>query len=586
MAHISFYRKWRPKDFDEIIGQENITKTLKNAISHNRLSHAYLFCGPRGTGKTSTSRILAKAINCVHGPTPTPCNVCGNCVSISNNSSVDVIEIDAASNRGIDEIRELRDKVKYLPNILRKKIYIIDEVHMLTDAAFNALLKTLEEPPEHAVFILATTEPHKVLPTIMSRCQRFDFIPISFKHIVGRLIEIAKNEDIDISESALNLIAKYSGGSQRDADVILEKLSSIEAKKINVEDVSKLLGVLDLEILFDLAAIIFSKNIKESIFFEKRLFDSNINIKIFIEEFLNHLYILYVIKNYDNPWDIIDVNEDYKQKYIDQEKEIDAHSLSFYIDLFSELYKNIRQDNSLRAMLRYSLIKAVSFHLDAKNIHQETIGQTVGMPKQHEVSSIAGAVEKKVVDKKADKPVLDKKEDDVKKLKKDPTIAAEGKEKIPTGSEMEVLKEKWDEIIAALSDLSSSLKGQFIEVKKFRIDADKAYFYLPEKFKWHKEQLNKIDNIKKISDVFKKVLNKNYAIEFMLIDEDGKQAYRIKDSYMTADTPKAHTPDEEFVHGEEQSLQEQRPSDHENNFKKDKESNIIDYFKEKFNTKE
>ncbi len=586
MAHISFYRKWRPKDFDEVIGQENITKTLKNAISHNRLSHAYLFCGPRGTGKTSTSRILAKAINCANGSTPTPCNVCENCVSISNNSSVDVIEIDAASNRGIDEIRELRDKVKYLPNILRKKIYIIDEVHMLTDAAFNALLKTLEEPPEHAVFILATTEPHKVLPTIMSRCQRFDFIPISFKHIVGRLIEIAKKEDIDISESALNLIAKYSGGSQRDADVILEKLSSIEAKKINVEDVSKLLGVLDLEILFDLASIIFSKNVKESIFFEKRLFDSNINIKIFIEEFLNHLYMLYVIKNYDNPWDIIDVNEDYKQKYIDQEKEIDAQSLSLYIDLFSDLYKNIRQDNSLRAMLRYSLIKAVSFHIDAKNIPQEPIGQVVKIPKKIEVLPNISAVEKKDIDKKIDKPVLDKKEDDVEKAQKDPMITTDKKEKIPAGSDIEVLKEKWDEIVHALSDLSSSLKGQFIEVKKFNLDADKAYFYLPEKFKWHKEQLNKIDNVQKISDVFKKVLSKNYAIEFLLIDEDGKQAHRIKDSYTTADISKAHTQEEEFVHEEGQSLPEQRPAENEKNFKKDKDSNIIDYFKEKFNAKE
>lgn len=586
MPHISFYRKWRPKDFDEVIGQENITKTLKNAISHNRLSHAYLFCGPRGTGKTSTSRILAKAVNCINGPTPKPCNVCSNCVSISNNSSVDVIEIDAASNRGIDEIRELRDKVKYLPNILRKKIYIIDEVHMLTDAAFNALLKTLEEPPDHAIFILATTEPHKVLPTIISRCQRFDFMPISFKHIVERLIEIAKNEDMDISESALNLIAKYSGGSQRDADVILEKLSSIETKKINVEDVSKLLGVMDLEILFDLATIIFEKNIKEAIFFEKRLFDSNLNIKIFIEEFLNHLYMLYVIKNYDNPWDIIDVNDDYKQKYIDQEKEIDGQSLHFYIDLFSDLYKNLRQDNSLRAMLRHALIKAVSFDVDAKGPPKETILQDVKAVKKPEVPSVPAAAGHPTEDQEKNEPALDKKEETFKKAAAKPASISEAKEKIPIGSDMELFKEKWDEIVNELSVLSSSLKGQFIEVKKARVESGKAYFYLPEKFKWHKEQLNKIDNVKKISDVFTKVLDKSYLIEFLFIDEDGQKAFMIKDSNVIADISKSQTSENEFLDKEEPSAQDQALSDAENNFKKNKDNNIIDYFKEKFNTKE
>src|SRR4030043_579036 len=197
MNYISFYRKWRPQNFEEIIGQGYNYQTIRNAISNNRISHSYIFCGPRGTGKTSTARIFAKALNCTKGITPDPCNKCENCISISNGSRMDVVEIEAASNRGINEIRELREKVKYLPNILRKKVYIIDEVHMLTPEAFNALLKVLEEPPAHVIFVLATTEPNKVLSTIMSRCQRFDFFPISMDKIKQRLKDIAAIENIN-----------------------------------------------------------------------------------------------------------------------------------------------------------------------------------------------------------------------------------------------------------------------------------------------------------------------------------------------------------------------------------------------------
>jgi DNA polymerase-3 subunit gamma/tau len=250
MNYISFYRKWRPQNFEEIIGQEYNIKTLKNAISNNRVSHCYIFCGPRGTGKTSTARILAKALNCKKGTTPEPCNKCENCISISNGSSMDVVEIDAASNRGINEIRELREKVKYLPNILRKKVYIIDEVHMLTTEAFNALLKVLEEPPEHVIFIMATTEPNKVLPTIISRCQRFDFFPIPIDKIKERLAKIARSEKITISNPALSLVSKYADGSLRDADGILEQLAAFGEDKIEIKDVTSLLGVTDLGLLF------------------------------------------------------------------------------------------------------------------------------------------------------------------------------------------------------------------------------------------------------------------------------------------------------------------------------------------------
>ncbi len=271
MGYISFYRKWRPQDFGEIIGQEYNIRTIRNAISNNRLSHCYIFCGPRGTGKTSTARILAKALNCKKGITPEPCNKCENCVSISNGSSMDVVEIDAASNRGINEIRELREKVKYLPNILRKKVYIIDEVHMLTTEAFNALLKVLEEPPEHVIFIMATTEPNKVIPTIISRCQRFNFLPIPMDKIKERLQKIAKSEKITISDSAMNLVSKYADGSLRDADGILEQLAAFGEDKVEVADVISLLGVTDIETLFEFTDILIEKNLERGLLLVKKL---------------------------------------------------------------------------------------------------------------------------------------------------------------------------------------------------------------------------------------------------------------------------------------------------------------------------
>src|SRR5665811_1226449 len=293
MGYVSIYRKWTPQNFSEIVGQEDIVKTLKNALKTGRLSHAYLFCGPRGTGKTSTARIFAKAINCQNRGTDKnnvePCNSCENCISITSGSNVDIIEFDAASHRGVDDAEDLVKRVSYLPNILKKKIYIIDEVHMLTTHSFNALLKTIEEPPEHVIFILATTEPDKVIPTILSRCQRFNFKPIKSDSITGKLKIIASAENIDINDAALSLIAKYSGGSQRDANVILEKLASIDEKKIKVEDVAALLGAVDFEILFELTNILIERNVSDALFFEHRLRESYQNLRIFVEEFVNHL---------------------------------------------------------------------------------------------------------------------------------------------------------------------------------------------------------------------------------------------------------------------------------------------------------
>jgi DNA polymerase III subunit gamma/tau len=260
MAHLALYRAWRPQTFQDMVGQQHIVQTLQNAIRENRLSHAYLFNGPRGTGKTSAAKILAKAVNCEHGPAPEPCNKCSQCERITSGSVMDVVEIDAASNRGVEEIRDIRDKVKYSPTEVRRKVYIIDEVHMLTTEAFNALLKTLEEPPGHVMFILATTEPHRLPPTIISRCQRFDFRRVSLEEQAGRLREICTEEKIAAEEEALRYIARLSDGGMRDAVSLLDQISSFTGGQVTLQQTIEATGGLPSEQFARLAIAVQEKD--------------------------------------------------------------------------------------------------------------------------------------------------------------------------------------------------------------------------------------------------------------------------------------------------------------------------------------
>jgi DNA polymerase-3 subunit gamma/tau len=289
MNHTTLYRRWRPRRFGGIVGQEPVVRTLRRAIETDRVSHAYLFSGPRGTGKTSTAKVLAMGLNCEKGPTPEPDGTCESCRAIVGNSSMDVLEMDAASNRGIDEIRDLRDKVNLAPVAGRMKVYIIDEVHMLTAEAFNALLKMLEEPPEHVVFVLATTEKHKVLPTIISRCQSFDFRRPSVETLVGKLEEISEAEGIEVEPEALTVIAREGRGSFRDAEGLLDQLSSFAEGRITAPLVRELLGGVGPESLIETTYALHERRAAEALRMVDRLAGEGKDLGQFVGELLAHL---------------------------------------------------------------------------------------------------------------------------------------------------------------------------------------------------------------------------------------------------------------------------------------------------------
>ncbi len=364
MSYQALYNKYRPQTFEEVVEQKHIIKTLKSAITQNRVSHAYLFCGPHGIGKTSIARVFAKALNCEEGITTIPCNKCNICSSISNGSCIDVLEIDGASNRGIDEIRNLREKVNYLPTQARKKVYIIDEVHMLTTEAFNALLKTLEEPPAHVIFMMATTQPNKILPTILSRCQRFDLHLISSEDIVKRLKYIAKEEKIKITPSALSLIAKHSKGSQRDATGILDQLHSYTDKKIEEEDVASLLGVLDYKNLFKIVELIIKEDTAELIYLVDELSQLGRDLRQLVGDIIEHLRAILITKNVKVSTGLVHVPKDLKAIFTRQSKQIELEEIHRLLDLFSQTYKDMRWASNNKLLLEIALIKATRLSLD------------------------------------------------------------------------------------------------------------------------------------------------------------------------------------------------------------------------------
>jgi DNA polymerase-3 subunit gamma/tau len=356
MPYEVFARKWRPQLFQDVIGQDHITQTLINAIKTDRLAHAYLFSGARGVGKTSVARILAKAINCEKGKPGTPCNQCQSCAEVTDGSSVDVQEIDGASNRGIDEIRDLRENTKYMPSSSRYRIYIIDEVHMLTLPAFNALLKTLEEPPAHVKFIFATTECHKVPVTILSRCQRFDFKRIRLAEIVSQLEKIAKEENIEISKSGLALISREAEGSMRDAESLLDQVVSFAGPKVDDKHVTEILGIIDRDVMLGASRAIIDGSPKECLEIVDQIYNYGYDIKEFYRalmgQFRNLLISLVVPQNR-----MLDMSESEEEEVRRQAERAGSEKLQILLNILINREEALRFASYPRLVLETTMIK-------------------------------------------------------------------------------------------------------------------------------------------------------------------------------------------------------------------------------------
>ncbi len=365
----ALYRKYRPSNFDEVVGQKIVVNTLINAIENNKISHAYIFSGPRGTGKTSIAKIFAKTINCEYPENHVPCNKCSNCVDYNNKKTVDIIEIDAASNNGVDEIRNLKNSVNLVPNSSKYKVYIIDEVHMLSVSAFNALLKTLEEPPRYVIFILATTELYKVPETIVSRCQNFDFNRITNSDIANRLKYICRQENIKINNDALKSIAMYSNGGMRDAIGLLDQLSSYKNSDITVSDVEDICGLISNEQIFGLIECLLGNNLKETINKIVKYNEEGKNLLIIFEKIVETFKNLLI---YNNASDYFD-NYELKQKYEIYTSKIEENNIYLIIDELNNSIKNMRFENNKLLLSQLCLIKINSMLNSNKQIVKKEI---------------------------------------------------------------------------------------------------------------------------------------------------------------------------------------------------------------------
>lgn len=477
LEHITLYRKYRPKNFNEVAGEVQIIKTIKAALKENRLAHAYLFCGPRGVGKTTTARLIAKGLNCDTGITDSPCGVCENCLAVNHGNFVDMIEIDAASNRGIDEIRSLKDKINYKPVRGRRKIYIIDEVHMLTKEAFNALLKTLEEPPAHVLFVLATTEPEKILDTIISRCQRFDFLPLSKEDMIGRLRFISDSEDIIIDDESLEIIFSKSGGSMRDSITILEKVASAYyLEKIDYTMTQNILGVIPREKHQEFVEVVKNSSLDKGIKFLDDIKDSGLNIEEFFKDFAFFL----------------------RNGLISKEIDID---LILGIKIIENIFETL-------TMFKFE---------EDKRLLGDIIMYKITSLSETSLSQVKEVIVERVVEKKETK------------------VMSEDAPSKKINIDINYVKKNWNNLLQYIHKEKISMLAFVGESKPVELNGNSLVIGFDKAHKFHMEMLKKKEYAKILLDGVKETIDKNLIIEYHLLGSTKNESVHNNDENSIVD---------------------------------------------------
>ncbi len=534
MSYQIFARKFRPQSFDEVVGQEHVTTTLKNAIRKNRIAQSFLFSGSRGVGKTSTARILAKALNCAKGVSESSCGKCTSCEEITNGTSLDVLEIDGASNRGIDEIRTLRENVKFKPSSGRFKIYIIDEVHMLTGEAFNALLKTLEEPPEHVKFIFATTESHKVPLTILSRCQRFHFRRLSTTDIHAKLKEIAKKEKIKASDRVLYLIAKSAEGSLRDGEGLLDQLASFGEGEIKEEDILLSLGLASDEVYFEFLRAIEARDSAKVLERVHELSEQGKDLEQFLKGLLERFRDLLVLTLGETKEAWVEQDEETVKELKTLSQKFSREELFLILSLLQQVLRDIKWSRTPRFLVEICLLKIVNranlvVLADVlSELKKSQPSSSVPQSPQRPISSVPLSREPV----RAQTPVIPA--ESKKKEFREPTIGKTGPQSAKTVETVqettEVLDSKpvnltdvervWPDLLAQVKAKRMSI-GMFLsEAEPIEVTNNLVVFGFPVEFKFHKETIEQQNNKMFVRDMLRAILKSKMDITFVVTEPD------------------------------------------------------------------
>ena len=508
--HKALYRVYRPKNFSDVIGQEHIVRTLKNQIENNNVGHAYLFCGTRGTGKTSTAKIFSRAVNCTNLHNDEPCNECENCREILEDKTMDVVEIDAASNNSVDDIRELRENVKYSPAKAKYKVYIIDEVHMLSQGAFNALLKTLEEPPSYVIFILATTEPHKIPATILSRCQRFDFKRVTVKDISSRMRYICEKEGIEADEKALNLIARNSQGALRDALSILDQCISFEGNKISYNDVIELLGSVNIEQLFDLAESIIKEDTRKSLQILNDFIIWGKDVRNLVNDLIDHFRNLMVCKISNDLDEIISLPEETIDLLKQQAETIDTNNLIRILNILSEAQDGMKISSNPRVLMEVTMMKIAQPMFDEskealiKRI--ENLEQKIesGNIKVNHISTNQ-TVDNFNENNQQNNNTVEKQEDE--------NIEYENLK----GDDIKLVEKSWKKILQKMKeDKNQVIRALLQDVDSFNISENTLYIIFTDNYSFAKSRLDSPATIQYVEKVIREVLNRSFSVKIAL----------------------------------------------------------------------